>query len=429
MLTDREVKAAQPPKGKTQVRLSDGGGLSLLARAKDKKWWVFRRTVGSGTDMHGKPIKGTTYEIGMGPACGVEAVSLKKARDMAEDIRRSIKAGRKPDEIRRTLRKTGSAAPGARTFRDVALDYIGRHEKSWRSTVHHRQWLQTLEAYAFPAIGHKAPSDITTEDVVGILEPIWSTKPETAGRVRGRIEKIIAAAKVEAGTRDKFNPATWRGHLDTYFPAKSKVRPVVHHAALAHDKVRPCMTALAKRDGLAALALRFLVLTATRTSEALGARWSEIDLGRRCWTIQAERTKTRTELRVPLSDAAMAVLDEAAKHRRSATDDAIFPGGRVEGDIGILSNMAMLVALRRLKLDDKTTAHGFRAAFRSWCADTGKAPEVAEAALNHAQDAIRAAYQRSDYYEPRAVLMEQWADYVWPQPPAAKNVAKFKARR
>jgi integrase len=413
-LTDLRVKAAVPNKGQTQTRLSDGEGLSLLVRARDRKWWVFRRAV-----------EGKNFEVGLGSACGAEAVSLAEARDAAQDIRRALKAGRSFDEIRRSMDKTGNAAPGAITFRDMALSYIGQNEKGWRSPVHYRQWLRSLELYAFPKIGDKAPADITTKHVLEILRPIWNDKPETASRLRGRIEKIIAAAKVEDDMQDKFNPATWRGHLDAVLTAKAKVRAVKHHPAMPHDEVGAFMAKLAESEGLAALAFRFLILTATRSAETLGARWSEIDLDKKCWTIPEHRTKTKKAHVVPLSDAALAVLDAAKPFQR---DDAVFPGGRHAGDIGILSSMALIAVLRRRKM--AVTVHGFRASFRTWCAATSQAPEVAEAALNHAQDAIRSAYQRSDYYDRRVALMAAWATHATtPAAPAGGNVVELDRRR
>jgi integrase len=423
-LTEGRVRAAVPKKGIAQTRINDSGGLSLLIRAKDRKWWSFRATAGK---FH--------YEYGLGPAVGVEAVPLEDARERAAEIRKAIKAGRTPREIKKAFwTAAGKARPGEQTFKDAALRFYEDHAKTWRSPVHRQQFLNTLETYAFPVIGPKAPAAVTTADVLAIIRPLWNDKHETAVRVLQRIRKVLAADKAESGDHDRFNVATLTGHLDAILPPRKKVRPKVeHHAAVPHAEVKALMTELAERDGLAALALRLLILTATRTSEVLAAHWSEIDLDQRLWTIPAARTKTDTVLRVPLADAAIAVLDQAAKYRR---DDAVFPGGRVEGDIGIMSNMAMLALLQRLAkprkpggwtLDIPSTSHGFRASFRSWCADAAKAPELAESALNHAEKFVP-GYQRSDYLDRRRMLMSEWADYVAPMAPAG-NVTKLSDRK
>jgi integrase len=247
-----------------------------------------------------------------------------------------------------------------------------------------RQWQQTLEEYVYPIIGHKLPGDVTTADVIAILKQelkdkadkpivgttLWNTMPETASRVRGRIEKIIAAWKVESDQQDKFNPAQWAGHLQAVFPAKSKVRKVGHHPALPHAEVLALTTRLAGQPGMAALALRFLILTAGRTGEVVGARWlgahlrkddpDEIDLDKHLWSIPEERMKVGQPHVVPLSDAALAVLAEAGQHKLrpgERPNDAVFPGGTwVDDHHAILSNMALLALLRRMKVE--VTAHG-----------------------------------------------------------------------
>jgi integrase len=418
-LTDRAVSAAQGEKDGRKRKLNDGGGLSLIVRDRERKYWTLRVAV-----------DGSTREVGLGSAAGAYAVSLADARDAAFNIRKLLGEGLPLSEaVRRAtkrgaLRIAGSVHPSAsgQSFKAVAEAYMKQHEPSWKSAIHARQWWSTLETYAYPVIGHKAPGDITTADVIAILKQelkdddgkptgtLWNTMPDTASRLRGRIEKIIAAWKVESGQQDKFNPATWKGHLEAVFPRKSKVRRVEHHPAMPYAEVPAFMTRLAKQPGMAAQALGFLVLTATRTSETLAARWPEIDLDKRRWAIPAERMKVGKAHVVPLSDAAIAVLDAAAKHRIDG-NDAVFPGTTwVDDHHAILSNMAMLALLRRMKVE--VTAHGFRSSFRDWCADTGKDRELAEACLAHSIGAVEGSYRRSDMIERRSVLMAQWGQYV-----------------
>ena len=424
-LSAREVENAAPKRGQSRIKLQDGGGLALVARAKDRKFWVLR-------------IAGR--EVGLGSAAGSYAVGLADARDRAYAIHKAVREGVGLAEAvqRVTGRKTalgGEAQPkaGGSTFKAVAEAYIKQQEPSWKSAVHARQWWSTLEIYVYPTIGQKPPGDVTTADVVAILKPIWNTYPETASRVRGRIEKIIAAWKVESGQQDKFNPATWAGHLQAVFPRKSKLKPVEHHAALPYSEVPKLMAELVERSkgarggGIAALALKFLILTAGRTGEVLGARWSEVLTdGKNSprWAIPRERMKMGKEHTVPLSDAAVAVLAEATRHRVDG-NEAIFPGVTWQTDgVATLSNMALLVLLKRLRkpredggwaLTTDVTAHGFRSSFRDWCADTGKDRELAEAALAHTVGGVEGAYRRTDMIERRATLMEQWAEYVCPK--------------
>jgi integrase len=421
-LTDKQVQAAGRLKaGQKQLKLQDGGGLALIVRSPERKHWIFRIA------EYGK-----TREIGLGSAAGPYAVGLADARDRAFEIRKLLREALPLSEAvlrvtKRTMAGAGSSAlpAGGPSFKDIAKAYIKQHEPSWKSAIHARQWAQTLEQYAFPTIGHKAPGEITTGDVIAILKPIWNDMPETASRLRGRIEKIIAAWKVESSQQDKFNPATWKGHLDAVFPRKSKVAPVEHHPALPYVEVPTLMKRLAKADGMAALALRFLILTAGRTGEVLGGRWPEIDRDMRRWSIPKERMKVGKPHVVPLSDAAMAVLAETEQHRADG-NDAIFPGGTwVDDHHAILSNMALLALVRRMKVD--CTAHGFRSSFRDWCADTGKDRELAERALAHAAGGVEGAYQRSDMIERRAVLMGEWADFATSTVSPAK-VVRLKRR-
>jgi len=237
------------------------------------------------------------------------------------------------------------------------------------------------------------------------LEPIWTTKPETAGRVRGRIESVLDWATAR-GYRQGENPARWRGHLENLLPKKSKVRRVEHHAALPYAEIGTFIAELQQQEGVAARALEFAILTAARTGEVIGAKWDEIDFGERLWTVPTERMKAGKEHRVPLSDAALAVLEEMQKIRSA---DFVFPGGKSRRSI---SNMAMAMTLRRLSRGD-LTVHGFRSSFRDWAAErTGFPAEVAEMALAHTvSDKVEAAYRRGDLFQKRRQLMEAWTRF------------------
>jgi integrase len=242
--------------------------------------------------------------------------------------------------------------------------------------------------------------------VLKAIEPIWTTKPETAGRVRGRIEVILDWAAVR-GYRQGENPARWRGHLDKLLPARAKVRRIEHHAALPYSKINQFMTELRQRDGVAARALEFAVLTAARTGDVIGARWGEIDIDERLWTIPAARMKAGKEHRVPLSDAALTVITSMAELRQG---EFVFPGGALSRP---LSQMALLMTLRRMGRSD-LTAHGFRSTFRDWAAEcTTFSAEVVEMALAHAvSDKVERAYRRGDLFAKRRELMAAWESYI-----------------
>lgn len=307
----------------------------------------------------------------------------------------------------------------------MAAAYIAAHEASWRNAKHRQQWGNTLADYAFPVLGKLGVGMIGTADVTRVLEPIWRDKPETAARVRGRIEAVLDYAAAREW-RTGENPARWRGHLANILPARAKLARVEHHAALPWRDVGAFMATLAEQEGIAALALRFAILTAARTGEVIGARWGEIDASNAIWTVPAARMKAQQEHRVPLSDAALAVLAEMAKLRRS--DDPaefVFPGARAGQP---LSNMALAMTLRRMGRDD-VTVHGFRSTFRQWCAEATNTPrELAEAALAHTlKDKVEAAYQRGDMMEKRHRLMSDWATFC-ARPAPAGEVIPLRAR-
>ena len=383
-------------------RYCDGNGLYLLVRDNGTRFWIFRYS-----------RAGRHREMGLGRA-GADraAVPLSEARDKAAALYRLVRAGVDPLEQRSAEAAAAkaaaqSAAARAITFRAVARFYLDAHEAGWRNGKHRQQWQNSLDTYAIPHMGDLPVADVGTAHVLAALEPLWTRKPETASRVRGRIEAVLDYARTREW-RNGENPARWRGHLDNLLPKRSRVAAVEHHAALPWRETGAFMAALAKQPGVAALALRFTILTAARTGEVIGARWGEIDQQGAVWTVPGDRMKAGREHRVPLSEVALEVLWEVAPLRQSA-DDVVFPGQRKGCP---LSNMAMAVLLRRMKRDD-LTVHGFRSTFRDWVAEaTGYQREVAEAALAHAlADKTEAAYQRGDLFTKRRRLMDDWASF------------------
>lgn len=381
----------------------DGANLYLKVDENGSKSWIFRYK----TD-------GKARKLGLG---ATHTVSLADAREKAADARRLLLDGRDPVETKRTAKAAARLESAkALTFDQCAQRYIEGHAAGWRSAKHSAQWSATLTTYASPVFGSLPVKDIDTGLVMRVLSPIWAKKSETASRVRGRIESVLSWAKVH-GYRSGENPATWRGHLDQLLPPRSKVRKVKHHAALAYGDVGSFMVDLRMRDAVAARALEFLIMTVTRTSETLNARWDEIDFANRMWTIPAERMKAGRDHRVPLSNAAIVVLDGLSAIRKS---EYIFPGQKRHKP---LSNMAMLVLLRRMNRGN-LTAHGFRSSFRDWCAEQTNFPtEVAEMALAHAVgDKVEAAYRRGDLLDKRRALMDAWSAFCYASPAGARKV-------
>jgi integrase len=371
----------------------DGGGLFLQVSTSGAKSWVFRF----------KEI-GRLREMGLGPT---HTVSLAEARQKALECRKARLDGLDPIEARRGKRILAKLdAAKAVTFAACAERYIASHKAGWRNPKHAAQWPATLGTYVYPAFGSLPVQAVDVGLVMKAIEPIWVQKPETAGRVRGRIESVLDWATAR-GYRQGENPARWRGHLENLLPKKSKVRRVEHHAALPYVEIGAFMAELQRQEGVPARALEFAILTAARTGEVIGAKWDEIDLGERLWTVPAERMKKADkEHRVPLSDAALAILDDLRKVQQ---DNFVFPGGKAGRPI---SNMAMLMLLRRMGRGD-LTAHGFRSSFRDWAAErTGFPAEVAEMALAHTvSDKVEAAYRRGDLFQKRRQLSEAWAKF------------------
>jgi integrase len=349
-------------------------------------------------------LAGKTRDAGLGP---YPTISLVKARQEAESYRRLVAGGIDPIAARNEERVAAQVASAkAMTFEGCAKALIASHEAAWKNAKHRAQWSSTLATYAYPHIGNLPVAAIDTGLVMKVLEPIWADKPETASRVRGRIEAVLSWAKV-SGYRDGQNPAQWRGHLDQLLPAKTKVRKVVHHAALPYRDIGTFMAKLHEHTSISARALEFVILTATRTGETLGAAWNEVNLKERLWIIPENRMKGDAEHRVPLSAPAIAILKEMHEIRRG---DLVFPGAKQGRP---LSDMSLLMLLRRMGYGE-FTSHGFRSTFRDWAAELTSFPsEVAEMALAHKiPDAVEAAYRRGDLLAKRHELMKAWASFV-----------------
>jgi integrase len=388
-LSARKIETATPG------RHGDGRGLFLYVKPSGSRSWVLRYQ-----------MWGRRRDLGLG---AYPDVSLAVARDRAAEARRLIAEGADP------ITKKQQAKP--KTFREAASELIERKRPGWKNAKHAAQWNATLEKYVFPIIGEVQVAKIETVDVISTLTPIWPDKPETANRVRQRIEAAIDYASA-LGIRSGDNPARWRGHLDHLLPNPKKVRAVKHHPALPHAKIADFMTDLAARDGVAARALGFTILTAARSGEARGMTWGEVDLEAGVWTIPAGRMKAGKEHRVPLSEAAVALLGklgEEARNRLLVFESEAKPGKPI-------SDMSMTAVLRRMERAN-ITVHGFRSTFRDWAGETTGFPrEVIEAALAHGiKDKAEAAYARSDLFDKRRGLMEAWATAVG-SADLAKNV-------
>jgi integrase len=408
-LTALKVEKARKP-----GMYADGGGLYLRVTPEGARNWVFRFMIDR------KP-----RWMGLGP---LALYSLADARARAQDARRKRHEGIDPIEARRAKRAQQRLdAAKAITFKQCAESYIASHRAGWRNAKHRYQWPATLGAYVYPAIGALPVQAVDTALVHKVLEPIWTAKPETASRVRQRIENILGFAKV-CGYRDGENPARWRGHLDNLLPARSKVRDVKHLAALPYVELPTFLVNLRSREATAARALEFLVLTAARTGEVIGARWNEIDMLDKIWTVPAGRMKAHREHRVPLSPRAVAILKEMLAARHGDASDTIVFSGPKPGKP--LSNMALLMLLRRMERG-ALTVHGFRATFKTWASErTSFQNEIVEAGLAHIIGGkVEQAYRRGDLFEKRRRLMQQWATFCTTQPTneARSNIVSLNA--
>lgn len=374
-------------------RWSVGGvdGLALQVTESGARSWVLRFT-----------HLGRQREMGLG---GFPTITLAGARERARQIRSTIREGIDPIDAAQARKSAALAERQTmKTFSEVAEQYIAQHEKSWKNHKHQAQWASTLRTYAEPLIGELLVRDIKSAHVIAVLKPIWTTKTETATRVRSRIELVLDYATAH-GFREGLNPARWKGNLDAALPIASKVAPVRHHAALDVKDAPSFMKRLKTQEGMGARALELVVLTAARSGEVRGAVWSEIDFEARLWTVPAARMKSGREHRVPLSKPAVELL--AALPGDRLRDAHVFPGTK-----GPLSDMSLTAVLRRMKVS--ATAHGFRSTFRDWVSEqTDYSGEVAEMALSHAiGDKVEAAYRRGDLLAKRVALMDDWAEYL-----------------
>ena len=391
-LTARKVETAKPG-----VYL-DGQGLRLIVGATGSRKWAFRFM-----------RRGRSQDMGLGGA----DVSLAMARERAAEARRTLAGGQNPIDGARVARA------GRPTFGQVADEYLAAKQSEWRNGKHRAQWEMTLQRYCAPLRGRPV-DEIDTAAVLEVLTPLWASIPETASRLRGRIETVLDAARARGMIgANEANPARWRGHLDKLLPKRQKLTRG-HHAAMPFADVPQFIACLRTRGAVAALALEFAILTAARSGEVLGARWAEIDFENSIWTVPAARMKGGRMHRVPLSVPALVMLKKLHEAR---TGEFIFSGQRRGKP---LSEMAMEMILRRMKADG-TTVHGFRSSFRDWCGEVSTFPrEVAEAALAHvAGDATERAYRRGDALEKRRELMEAWAAYCEPK---ASNVVSIARR-
>jgi integrase len=359
--------------------------------------------------------------MGLGP---LRLVSLAEAREEAQLWRKLRYKGADPIAARRAEKaEKRLEAARAISFRQCAERYIAAHRAGWKNAKHAAQWPATLATYAYPVFGDFAVQSVDVALVMQALEPIWQQKPETASRVRQRIEAVLDWAK-SCGFRQGENPARWRGHLENLLPAPGKIRQVEHHAALPYGEIGAFMAALREQQGIAARALELTILTAARTGEVISASWEEFDLAAGMWTVPAGRMKGQRDHRVPLAAPALALLTTMHKTRTGAV---VFTGARRGKPI---SNMAMLMLLRRMG-HGELTAHGFRSTFRDWAAECTNFPrEIAEMALAHVvSDKVEAAYRRGDLLTKRRQLMEAWARFATSPPAdiAPENSAKMVA--
>lgn len=387
-LSARTVETLRSP-----GRYSDGGNLYLSISNDGRRRWVFMYR-----------IHGRQRELGLGSA-NRNGTTLAEARDKAAEARLALKEGTDPIVARQRAQQVSKAIPSFKVF---ATEFIADHEFGWRNAKHAAQWKMTIEEYCKPL--HKLPvSEIDTESVLRVLQPIWRDKAETASRLRGRIENILDAAKARGFTTGE-NPARWRGHLKALLPARQRLTRG-HHAALPYDQVPAFVAELRHQNSTAALALELTILTASRTGEVLNADWREFDLQKAVWTIPAIRMKAGIEHRIPLTRRALAILRTLHGYKGSSF---VFPGYKKDKP---LSAMAMAMLLRRMNRKG-ITVHGFRSSFRDWASEQTSFPhETCEHALAHSiSDKAEAAYRRGDQFDKRRKLMEAWEDFCETRP-------------
>jgi integrase len=388
----KELNALAVSRIRDPGRHAVGGvtGLALQVTSSGARTWILRTTIGN-----------KRREMGLG---GYPDVPLAEAREKARKAKQFIQDGLDPIEQRRAAKSRLKAEQAkAITFQQAAAAFIAAQEHGWKNAKHAAQWTSTLETYAYPTIGEMLVRDVDDAHVLQILTEIWTTKTETASRLRGRIEKVLDWA-IAGKFRDAPNPAKWKGNLEMRLAAPSKVAKVAHHAALPYDDMVTFMQDLRQADGMGARALEFAILTATRSGEVRGAIWPEIDLNKAVWVIPAERMKAGKEHHVPLSPRAIELLKSLPKLSDSSY---VFPGTK-----GQISDMTLTAALKRMG-HSSLTVHGFRSTFRDWAGERTNYPrEVCEHALAHQlKDKAEAAYQRGSLFDKRRAMMVDWAKY------------------
>jgi integrase len=441
-LTAAGVKAAKPG------RYGDGNGLYLLVRTTGARFWLFRYT----------PPGGKLREMGLGTVAtedGRAGVTLAKARVKAAELRNLLTAGIDPLKALEDANRAAAEAQRLQaeaaapvTFRSSATAMIATREDEWSSAKHRQQWANTLATYAYPVIGETPIATVGTDDVLRVLRPIWRDKPETASRVKMRVLAVLRYARAAGHRPAGASAADIDEALRELLPKAAAMKRAAgygHHPALPWGHIGAFMVALRSREAVAARALEFLILTAARTGEALGARWNEIDIAARTWTVPAVRMKARRAHRVPLSEAAVELLTRMQDHGTGPTG-AVFPG-ELAG--AALSQMALLMLLRRMNsaatgedgvtrprwrdgaTGEPVTAHGFRSTFRDWASEaTSAAHAVMEAALAHTiDDKVEAAYARGDLFTKRRALMDQWAEFCGRAPAAIRDLAAERVAR
>jgi integrase len=427
-----QLTALGVAKARTPGMYGDGGRscLYLQVAPGGSKSWIFRYRFKGHISQRGKPL---AREMGLG---SVDTWSLAEARERARQQRQLLDQGIDPIEHRKQQDMAAVLAKAqAVSFRDCARDYIRDHKAGWKNAKHADQWTATLETWVYPIIGKLPVGGITTDLVLKVLQqPVgagvaaptfWTTRTETASRVRGRIENVLDWARAKK-LRDGENPARWKGLLDKLLPAKAQVSPVAHHKALPYADLPRFMAELRRRDSLSARALEYTILTAVRTSDTIGAGQAEVDRGEGFWTVPAARLKGRRGVRkrdhvIPLSGRAREIIDQRPSGR--------FLFANEDGEP--LSNMAMLELLQGMGFGADLTVHGFRSTFKDWCAEQTAYPnEMSEMALAHTvSDKVEAAYRRGDMREKRRRMMEDWAAFCDSPPTAGKrsNVVPLRA--
>ncbi len=410
MVKASKLTHLQATKLKEPGLYGDGAGLWLKVTEHGSKSWIFRFT-----------RAGRERWMGLG---SFPDVSIVEARDTASELRKKVRNGIDPlQEKQERLAIAQAASANAMTFDWCAEQYINAHKSGWKNTKHCDQWTNTLATYATPIVGALAVDKIDTSDVMRILQPIWSTKSETASRLRGRIESVLDWATTRK-LRTGENPARWKGHLDNLLPARSKLARVQHHPALPWSGMADFMAALRQQEGTGARALEFAILTAARSGEVRGMTWSEIDVASKMWIVPAERMKAGNEHRVPLSEPVLLVLQRAKEMGTLVNSSLVFPGTTLtkateskSPTLKPLSDMTLTAVLRRMERGD-ITAHGFRSSFRDWAAEATDYPnEMAEMALAHTvKSAVEAAYRRGDLLEKRRHMMAEWARHCENKP-------------